>query len=87
MEKKPHKRIIQGAVVSISGNKTANILVERVVVHPKYRKYVKKFKHYLVHDEEGKLQTGDFVTAIECKPISRNKSFVLESFTRPESVE
>jgi len=84
---KSRKRVIQGEVVTMSGDKTANILVARFVVHPKYRKYVKKFKKYLVHDEKNELQVGDIVTAVECRPLSKNKSFMLESFTRPESVE
>ena len=41
INKEPHKRIIQGKVVSKAGDKSVVILVERKVVHPKYRKIVK----------------------------------------------
>lgn len=73
-----HKRVIQGKVVSLAGNKSAVILVERKVVHPKYRKIVKKFKKYTIHDETNQAKIGDEVLAIECKPISKTKSFNLK---------
>lgn len=77
MSEKQHKRLIQGKVVSKSGNKSVNILVERKVVHPKYRKIVKRFKKYIIHDENNSCKVGDVLEAIECRPISKNKSFKL----------
>ncbi|GAD18991.1 30S ribosomal protein S17 [Helicobacter fennelliae] len=73
-----HNRIIQGKVVSKAGDKSVVILVERKVVHPKYRKIVKRFKKYTIHDEQNQVKIGDVITAIECKPISKNKSFNLK---------
>lgn len=84
---KSRKRVIQGEVVTKSGDKTVRILVQRFVMHPKYHKFVRKFKKYLVHDEKNELLVGDVVTAVECRPLSKNKSFQLESYTRPEGVE
>jgi len=81
------KRMVRGEVVSRSGDKTASILVERKVLHSKYKKYVRRYKKYLIHDERNELILGDMVVAKECKPLSKSKSFVLDSFTRPESVE
>ncbi|RDU73239.1 30S ribosomal protein S17 [Helicobacter anseris] len=77
-EKQAHKRIIQGEVVSKAGEKSVTILVERKVVHPKYRKIVKRFKKYTIHDENNSAKVGDVITAIECRPISRNKAFRLK---------
>lgn len=77
-EKQAHKRIIQGEVVSKAGEKSVTILVERKVVHPKYRKIVKRFKKYAIHDENNSAKVGDVITAIECRPISRNKAFRLK---------
>jgi small subunit ribosomal protein S17 len=68
---------IQGKVVKKAGEKTATVLVERRVMHPRYHKIVKRFKKYLVHDENNEVGLGDTVKAIECKPISKNKSFTL----------
>lgn len=73
------KREIQGVVVQKAGDKTATVLVERRVIHPKYRKIVKRFKKYLVHDEENQAKAGDLVLAIECRPLSKRKSFRLKS--------
>jgi small subunit ribosomal protein S17 len=72
------KRIIKGVVIKKSGDKTINVLVERRIMHPKYHKIVKKFKKYLVHDENNEARVGDVVTAIEHRPISKRKSFVLK---------
>ena len=74
-----HKREIQGVVVKKAGDKTASVLVTRSVMHPKYHKTVKRFKKYLVHDEKNELNVGDSVTAVECRPLSKTKSFRLKT--------
>jgi len=74
-----HKREIQGNVVKIAGDKTATIVVERRVMHPRYHKVVKRFKKYLVHDERNELKVGDEIIAIECRPLSKTKSFRLKT--------
>jgi small subunit ribosomal protein S17 len=74
-----HKREIQGVVVKISGDKTASVVVERRVMHPRYHKVVKRFKKYLIHDENNTLAVGDKVVAIECRPLSKTKSFRLKT--------
>ena len=71
------KRQITGTVIKKAGEKTATVLVERRVLHPRYHKTVKRFKKYLVHDENNETNIGDTVTAIECRPISKSKSFRL----------
>jgi len=72
------KRVIQGKVVKKAGDKTATVLVERKVVHPRYHKIVKRFKKYLVHDERNEVKVGDTISAIECRPLSKRKSFRLK---------
>jgi len=72
-----HKREITGVVVTIAGDKSATVLVERKVLHPRYHKIVKRFKKYLIHDETNQLRVGDSVTAIECRPLSKRKKFRL----------
>ncbi|MCB9097364.1 MAG: 30S ribosomal protein S17 [Arcobacter sp.] len=74
-----HKREIQGVVVKKSGDKTVSVLVTRQVLHPKYHKTVKRFKKYLVHDEKNELNEGDTVVAVECRPLSKTKSFRLKT--------
>jgi len=74
-----HKREIQGNVVKIAGNKTITIVVERRVMHPRYHKVVKRFKKYLVHDERNEVKVGDEIIAVECRPLSKTKSFRLKT--------
>jgi len=71
------KRQITGTVIKKAGDKTATLLVERKVLHPRYHKTVKRFKKYLVHDETNDIQVGDTITAIECRPLSKTKAFRL----------
>ena len=70
---------IQGKVVTIAGDKSATMVVERRVMHPRYHKVVKKFKKYVIHDEKNVLKVGDEIIAIECSPISKRKSYRLKS--------
>ncbi len=73
-----HKRELQGTVIKKSGDKTVKILVERKVVHPRYHKIVKRFKKYLIHDERNETKVGDVIRVIECRPISKRKTFRLK---------
>jgi small subunit ribosomal protein S17 len=77
-----NKREIQGNVVKIAGDKTVTIVVERRVMHPRYHKVVKRFKKYLVHDERNEVKVGDEIIAIECRPLSKTKSFRLKTVVK-----
>jgi len=77
-----NKREIQGNVIKIAGDKTVTIVVERRVMHPRYHKVVKRFKKYLVHDERNEVKVGDEIIAVECRPLSKTKSFRLKSVVR-----
>jgi len=79
-----HKREIQGKVIKIAGDKTATMVVERRVMHPRYHKVVKRFKKYLIHDERNELKVGDEVVAVECRPLSKTKSFRLKTVVGAE---
>ncbi len=69
------KKTLKGVVTSDKMDKTIVVLVNRLVKHPKYKKYVKKSKKYKAHDEENKHKAGDEVTIEGCKPISKDKTF------------
>jgi len=77
-----NKREIQGNVIKIAGDKTVTIVVERRVMHPRYHKVVKRFKKYLVHDERNEVKVGDEIVAVECRPLSKTKSFRLKSVVK-----
>ena len=73
--KKSKKRVLQGMVISDRMDKTVMVLVERTVRDPKYKKYIKKRKKFMVHDERNECKVGDKVEIIECKPLSKHKHF------------
>lgn len=68
---------ISGRVVSNKMDKTVAVLVERVVKHPVYGKYIRRSTKLLAHDEENQCQEGDLVMISSCRPISKRKSFKL----------
>lgn len=73
----PEKTTIQkkfsGVVVSDKSDKTIVVLVERVKLDPKYKKRFVTSRKYKVHDEKNEFKTGDKVTFVECRPMSRDK--------------
>lgn len=73
------KKSKTGVVVRHSGDKTAVVLVERLVKHPVFKKYVTKRKKFHVHDERNEAAQGDKVEITECRPISKTKSWRLQS--------
>jgi len=76
-EKSEKIRTVIGRVVSNKMDKTAAVLVERLVKHPVYGKYVKRSTKFLVHDENNQCQEGDIVSITSCRPLSKNKTFKL----------
>ncbi len=70
-------RTITGSVVSNKMEKTITVLVERVVKHPVYGKYIKRSTKLLAHDEGNACNEGDIVTITSCRPLSKNKAFTL----------
>ncbi len=66
-------RSLRGKVVSKSGLKTVMVRVERLVRHPVYKKYIRRHRKFMAHDESGSVNLGDEVTISECPPISKRK--------------
>ena len=69
------KKILNGKVVSDSNNKTIVVLVKRKYIHPFFGKVITSSKKYHAHDEKNKFKEGDEVKIIECKPISKKKTW------------
>ena len=72
-EKKTIQKKFSGVVVSDKNDKTIVVLVERVKLDPKYKKRFVTSSRYKVHDEKNEFKTGDKVTFVECRPMSRDK--------------
>ena len=74
-----------GVVVSDRMNKTVVVGVERTVVHPLYKKVLRRRKQYKAHDETNVCALGDQVLIEECRPLSRQKQWrVVEILQRHE---
>jgi small subunit ribosomal protein S17 len=67
------RKVREGIVVSDKMQKTIVVSVERLVQHPKYKKYVRVRKRYKVHDENNECRVGDRVRIVETRPLSREK--------------
>lgn len=60
-------------VVSDRMQKTVVVSVERTVMHPKYKKYLRRRSKVKAHDEGNQCRVGDRVLIVECRPLSRDK--------------
>ena len=73
-------KTFDGVVVKSAMKDTVTVSVERYVQHPKYKKYMKLSKKFLVHNPGNTKKVGDKVTIESCRPMSRRKVFqILET--------
>ena len=72
-----------GRVVSHKMQKSVTVSVERLVKHPAYGKFIRRTTKVMAHDEDGTCKEGDTVAIVECRPLSKRKSWrVVEVLTR-----
>lgn len=73
-----------GVVASDKMEKTVTVRVDRLVKHPMYRKYIKRRKKFMAHDELG-ATIGDKVRIVETRPLSARKRWrVVEIIQKAE---
>ena len=70
-------RTVPGVVVSNKMDKSITVLVERKVMHPLYKKYIRRSSKLHAHDEDNSCKEGDSVLIEECRPVSKTKSWRL----------
>jgi small subunit ribosomal protein S17 len=68
-----------GIVKSDKMDKTIVVSIETKTLHPLYKKYVTRIKKVKAHDEKNDAKTGDRVRVVECRPLSKEKCWRLES--------
>ena len=68
-------KTVEGRVVSNKMNKTVTILVERLVKHALYGKYIRRSTKLHAHDEDNACNEGDIVRVTECRPMSKTKNW------------
>jgi len=71
------RRILQGVVVSDKQDKTVIVRVERRMMHPIYKKFIRRSKKFAAHDDNNVCKIGDVVRIRECAPISKTKKWEL----------
>ena len=76
------RKVVVGVVTSDSMDKTISVKTERLVLHPRFRKYVKRYTGYKAHDEKSEARVGDTVELVECRPLSKTKFFRLVRIVR-----
>jgi small subunit ribosomal protein S17 len=65
--------VFQGRAVKDAKDKTVVVRVERRVQHPLYKKFIRRSKKYMAHDENNVCKAGDLVRIRECRPLSKRK--------------
>ncbi len=71
------RRVLTGRVTSDKMDKTITVLVNRRIMHPLYKKFIRRSKKYAAHDEANTCKVGDTVRIIECPPISKRKTWTV----------
>jgi small subunit ribosomal protein S17 len=78
-EEKTSKRTFVGLVTSEKMDKTIVVTIATKKRDRLYKKYVTRTKKYMAHDENNDAHVGDTVRIVECRPISKNKSWRLDA--------
>lgn len=76
-KRKKGGRILKGTVISDKMEKTIVVEVERLRVHPKYKKRYKVSKRHKAHDEKNECKVGNKVIIQEIRPISKEKRWIV----------
>lgn len=78
MEHKKSPKTFIGTVVSDKMDKTVVVAVERMFIHPIYKKIVREKKKYKAHDEKNECKVGDKVMIEETRPLSKEKRWAVK---------
>jgi small subunit ribosomal protein S17 len=71
------RRVLRGLVTSDKMDKTIVVTVTSLKQHPLYGRTMKRSKKFKAHDENNECGTGDSVEIMECRPLSKEKSWRL----------
>ena len=77
-QQKSNRRVLTGVVVSDKADKTIVVMVETLVKHPLYKKYIRRRNKFMAHDPQNDCGIGDTVSIIEHRPLSARKRWHLE---------
>jgi small subunit ribosomal protein S17 len=71
------RRVVEGLVTSTKMDKTIVVELVRTIMHPQFKKYIRRRSRFHAHDENNEASLGDRVAIMETRPISKMKSFRL----------
>lgn len=74
-EASSQRRTLRGTVVSHKMEKTVVVRVDKVRLHPVYKKRMTVSRRYKAHDPKNACKTGDKVTIVETRPLSKEKKW------------
>ena len=74
-DSRKQRKVRTGVVISNKMDKTVVVEVSRTVIHPVYKKFVRRRKRFMAHDEENRCRIGDEVMIVETRPLSRHKNW------------
>ena len=88
MQAQGRRKTMVGEVIANKMTKTVSVRVDRLMKHPKFKRYVRRSQTFMAHDEHSICQPGDKVKIIESRPLSRHKRWrVMAILERAESQE
>ncbi|GAB4159553.1 MAG: hypothetical protein Kow00107_08010 [Planctomycetota bacterium] len=77
MTERGRRKSVIGVVASDKMDKTITVRVERLVQHPKYKKFIRRWTALKAHDENNEARIGDTVEIMETRPLSKTKRWRL----------
>jgi small subunit ribosomal protein S17 len=80
------RKVLTGTVVSDKMDKTVVVSVERMVMHPMYKKYIRSMAKYKAHDKANECQIGDRVVIVESRPLSRTKRWRVSRIVKKQEL-
>ena len=75
-----------GVVASDKADKTVVVRVERIVLHPRYKRYVRRSATFMAHDEANACRVGDTVEIVESRPLSARKRWRVQRVVKRAAV-
>jgi small subunit ribosomal protein S17 len=79
-DERGRRKLRVGKVVSDKMDKTVVVVIERLVKHPEYKRYVRRRSRFKVHDEKNECKEGDTIRFMETRPLSKEKRWRFVEF-------
>ena len=71
-----------GTVTSDKMDKSVMVRVDRIILHPRYERYIKRSSKFMAHDAKNECQVGDTVEIVESRPLAARKRWRVRRIIR-----